>query len=265
MFKKSVFGENENLWLSFYEEEDIELKKRIRTNLSEKYQNLVEMVAKKSYHKFKDIFEYYDLVSIGYIGLFDAIEKFDPKKEIKFETYASLRITGTILDNVRKLDVGARSERIKQKVIEKIKEDIKKTKNREATKKEIMETIMRDLKMSEQAAERYIKNSETTKVVSFDEYENYQQSVSEDIAKLVTEEINIKEMKDEIKSIREGILDERANKIIDLCFYKNKTLREIGEILNISECRVSQIRKKSLEKMKQEIIRTKKIYHPSVS
>lgn len=91
---------NKDLWIQYTKTKDKEIKKI----LIEEYIDLVKIVAGRMYNFYGSKIEYDDLIGFGVIGLIDSIEKFDISKNIKFETYAQIRIRGTIIDNIRKLD-----------------------------------------------------------------------------------------------------------------------------------------------------------------
>ena len=103
------------IWQQYYEKRDSKLKEM----LTEHYVHLVKLVAGRLGIYLNQYIDLDDLVGYGILGLIDAIDKFDPNKNVKFETYASLRIRGAILDAIRKLDWVPRTLRKKQKDIDK--------------------------------------------------------------------------------------------------------------------------------------------------
>ena len=109
----------------------------IREKIILEYAPLVKLVAGRLSMYLGYNVEYEDLVSYGIFGLIDAIDKFDNMKEVKFETYASLRIRGAILDQIRKMDWIPRTIRQKQKKIEAVMKEIELLNGREATDEEI--------------------------------------------------------------------------------------------------------------------------------
>lgn len=102
---------NDELWQIYSKTKD----KQVRKKLIEKYIGLVKIVAGRMYNYYGSKIEYDDLVSFGVLGLIDSIERFDIDRNIKFETYAQIRIKGAIVDNIRKLDWIPRSLRKKIK------------------------------------------------------------------------------------------------------------------------------------------------------
>lgn len=105
---------NDELWQIYSKTKD----KQVRKKLIEKYIGLVKIVAGRMYNYYGSKIEYDDLVSFGVLGLIDSIERFDIDRNIKFETYAQIRIKGAIVDNIRKLDWIPRSLRKKSKEIQ---------------------------------------------------------------------------------------------------------------------------------------------------
>ena len=106
--------DKEKLWEEYQKHKTPQLREQIILE----YASLVKLVAGRLSMYLGYNVEYEDLVSYGIFGLIDAIDKFDPGKEVKFETYASLRIRGTILDQIRKMDWIPRTVRQKQKRID---------------------------------------------------------------------------------------------------------------------------------------------------
>ena len=90
----------DELWQQYSKTKD----KNIRKSLIESYVGLVKIIAGRMYNYYGSKIEYDDLVSFGVLGLIDSIERFDIERNIKFETYAQIRIKGAIVDNIRKLD-----------------------------------------------------------------------------------------------------------------------------------------------------------------
>ncbi|NLY67351.1 MAG: sigma-70 family RNA polymerase sigma factor, partial [Tissierellia bacterium] len=105
---------NDEIWQKYCKTRDRDLKQL----LIEQYIYLVKIIAGRMYNYYGSKVEYDDLVGFGIIGLIDSIDKFDLNKNIKFETYAQIRIKGSIIDNIRKLDWIPRSLRKKSKEIQ---------------------------------------------------------------------------------------------------------------------------------------------------
>lgn len=196
--------------------------------------------------------EYEDLVSYGIFGLIDAIDKFDTLKEVKFETYASLRIRGSILDQIRKMDWIPRTIRQRQKQIDNVIRQIETETGRGASDEE----IARRLGITDDEYVDWQSQMKITGLVSLNEYVEQGSDISQDssqhtAARFVSPEENI-EKQELSKILGEALelLTEKENKVITLYYYEELTLKEISNVLEVSESRVSQLHTRALQKMK---------------
>jgi len=146
--------ERKKLWDEYAHSFSAELREKIILE----YAPLVKVVAGRLSMYLGGNVEYEDLCGYGIFGLIDAIDKFDLGKDVKFETYASLRIRGAILDQIRKMDWIPRTIRQKQKKIEQVMREIEASTGREATDEETKRIII-----------RYVKNSRKTSKLSVEE------------------------------------------------------------------------------------------------
>lgn len=196
--------------------------------------------------------EYEDLVSYGVFGLIDAIDKFDFMKEVKFETYASLRIRGAILDQIRKMDWIPRTIRQKQKKIDVVIKEIEQASGHSATDSEIAQK----LGISEDEFADWQSQMKITGLVSLNEYMEQGSDVAQDYSRHTTarfdgpeEKIEKKELTRILKEALE-LLTEKERKVITLYYYEDFTLKEISHVLEVSESRISQLHTRALQKMK---------------
>ena len=227
----------------------------IREKIILEYAPLVKLVAGRLSMYLGYNVEYEDLVSYGVFGLIDAIDKFDSMKEVKFETYASLRIRGAILDQIRKMDWIPRTIRQKQKKIEAVIKEVELTTGRGATDEE----IAKGLGISEDEYLEWQSQMKITNVVSLNEYMEQGSEVPADInrystARFESPEENIE--KAELKKVLEQTLQtltEKERKVILLYYYEDLTLKEISNVLEVSESRISQLHTRALEKMKDKM------------
>jgi len=196
--------------------------------------------------------EYDDLVSYGIFGLIDAIDKFDYMKDVKFETYASLRIRGAILDQIRKMDWIPRTIRQKQKKIDAVIKEIELKTGHGASDAEIAEA----LGISEDEFLDWQSQMKITGVVSLNEYMEQGSDVSQDYSRHSSTRFESPEEKiekDELaKTLGEALelLTEKEQKVITLYYYEELTLKEISNILEVSESRISQLHTRALQKMR---------------
>ena len=222
----------------------------VREQLILEYAPLVKLVAGRLSMYLGYNVEYDDLVSYGIFGLIDAIDKFDSMKEVKFETYASLRIRGSILDQIRKMDWIPRTIRQKQKKIDAAMKEIETTTGRAATDEEIAQK----LEISTDDFADWQSQMKITGVVSLNEFmesgseipaEQHNQHRFEE-----PEEVIEKEELREVLGQALELLTEKEKKVILLYYYEDLTLKEISNVLEVSESRVSQLHTRALQKMK---------------
>ena len=196
--------------------------------------------------------EYEDLVSYGIFGLIDAIDNFESLKDVKFETYARLRIRGAILDQIRKMDWIPRTIRQKQKKIEAVIREIEQTTGHGATDEE----IARGLGISEGEYLDWQSQMKITGLVSLNEYMEQGSDVSQDYGRHTTSRFEAPEERIEKEELAKvlgealQLLTEKEQKVITLYYYEELTLKEISSILEVSESRISQLHTRALKKMK---------------
>lgn len=222
----------------------------VREKLILEYAPLVKLVAGRLSMYLGYNVEYDDLVSYGIFGLIDAIDKFDSMKEVKFETYASLRIRGSILDQIRKMDWIPRTIRQKQKRIDAAMKEIETTTGRAASDDEIAQSLGI-------SADEYVdwqSQMKITGVVSLNEFMESGSDVPAEKSnqhRFESPEEVIE--KSELKEVLAGALElltEKEKKVILLYYYEELTLKEISNILEVSESRISQLHTRALQKMK---------------
>lgn len=226
---------------------------QVREQLIIEYAPLVKLVAGRLSMYLGYNVEYEDLVSYGIFGLIDAIDKFDTAKEVKFETYASLRIRGAILDQIRKMDWIPRTVRQKQKKIDAAIRAVEMKTGKTATDEE----IAKELGVS---GEEYIGWQSQMKIknlVSLDEFTEQgsepvvDPAVSSHLAQ-PEEVVAETELQEVLKQSLE-VLTEKEKRVIELYYYEELTLKEISKILEVSESRISQLHTKALLKMRSKM------------
>ena len=197
-----------------------------------------------------------DIKSLGLYGLYDAILKFDSSRDLKFDTYASIRIKGAILDGLRKEDWLSRSMREKIKKIDRAQEDLEQKLQREVTTKEIADYV--ELEESEVIEAQ--KDSFFANLLSIDDRNS--QSNNEDgnegIGYLIKDDEdslpeNVLLKKENFSYLIEAIkqLKEKEQLVLSLFYDKELTFTEIGTILGLTTSRISQIHKQSISKVRQ--------------
>ena len=237
------------LWDSYREKPTPELREQIIIE----YAPLVKVVAGRlSMYLGKNV-EFDDLVSYGVLGLIDAIDKFDLSKDVKFETYASLRIRGSILDQIRKMDWIPRTVRQKQKKIDDAIKIIEMRKGNNATDEE----IAIELGLSDEELLDWQSQLKVTNVVSLNEFVEQGTDPAMD-AHSNSHFIQPEDMvsQQELKQMLEealGLLTEKENKVVLMYYYEDLTLKEISQVLEVSESRVSQLHTKAIAKMRKKM------------
>ena len=235
------------LWEKYSQKQDSET----REALIIEYVPLVKLVSGRLSMYLGYTVEYEDLVSYGIFGLIDAIDKFDYRKGIKFETYASLRIRGAILDQIRKMDWIPRSVRQKQRQIDAAITKLESAEDKTATDEEIAKEL--DISLEEY----YVWQGQTkvTGIASIDEFVEQGIEVRAfDNQKYADNEPEKVYEKEELKNLLKESLDKLTEKdrmVVVLYYYEELTLKEISSVLEVSESRVSQLHTKALQKMKQ--------------
>lgn len=232
------------LWDSYHKKRDPEIK----TKLIEAYVELVKIIAGRLYTTYGNHLEFDDLVSYGVFGLIDAIDKFDPTKNVKFETYAQIRIRGAVVDQLRNLDWIPRSIRQKARQIE---ETMSKLENRYQGHVSD-ELVAAELDMSVQELQSVLQQTSAFNIISLEE----KLMDTADEVKTVDGVEDLPETRllhneaqtmlaDSIRA-----LPDREQQVITLYYYEELTYKEIGAILGVSESRISQLHSKAIARIR---------------
>ena len=224
----------------------------LREKLIIEYSPLVKIVAGKMSMYLGNNVEYDDLVSYGIFGLIDAIDKFDVHIDVKFETYASLRIKGAILDQIRKMDWIPRTIRQRQRALDTATKEIWQRTGRQPTDEELAE----ELGMTEDEYYSFISALKITNLVSLNEFmeaggnEPAMDTKKNSYFEQPEEKVSREELSAKLNDAL-GVLTDREKKVILLYYYEDLTLKEISEVMDVSESRVSQLHTKALKKMRK--------------
>ncbi len=236
-----------DLWRRCKEDGD----ERARERLVVAYSPLVKYVAGRMASGLPSHVEESDLISYGLLGLIGAIERYDPEREIKFETFAVSRIKGAIIDELRSLDWVPRSVRSRAREIEKAHSKLENQLQRAPSEEEMAEKL--GLTIEEfRSALLEIANSS---VLALDDLWTVADPSGGKVSLLDTlrdpnavdpqEQLDAAEFKDRLADAIEALPD-RERLVIALYYYENLTLREIGEVLGVTESRVSQLHTKAV-------------------
>jgi RNA polymerase sigma factor FliA len=199
-----------------------------------------------------------DLISYGLGGLIFAIQRFDLTREIKFETYAITRIRGAIIDELRSLDWVPRSVRARAREIERVNMKLEARLRRAPTDEEMAGEL--DMNV-EEFHDALLQISNST-IVALDELWNVSDSTGDQVSLLDTipdhgapdpeAVVDQGELRDRIADAI-AALPEREKLVIALYYYENLTLREIGEVLGVTESRVSQLHTKAVLRLRSKL------------
>jgi RNA polymerase sigma factor for flagellar operon FliA len=228
-----------------------------RDRLLREYLPLVRNVASRMAAGFPKSVEYNDLVNTGVIGLIEAFNNFDPDRGVKFETYAVPRIRGAILDELRALDWVPRSTRAKSREIDKATTKLENVLGRSPSETE----LAKQLDMSNDELLSALGDVSSTTLLSLDELicredDNRQVPRIETIQNLNDDGVLSGLERAELRTfLINGIsnLSEQERLVVALYYYEELTLKEIGEVMLISESRVSQIHTKSVMRLRAMI------------
>ena len=235
------------LWIKYSQTKD----KKAKQQLIEEYIYLVKISAGRMYNFYGSKIEYDDLIGFGVLGLIDSIERFDISRNIKFETYAQIRIRGTIIDNIRKLDWVPRSLRKKSKDVQEAMAKLENKLGRTPTNHELsrylnislgeLESILADISNFNMASLEDLLANKGEYYINTDALEDLPDELYE---------------KKEFKKILADIIDDLPNnekKVISLYYYEELTYKEIGYIMELSESRISQIHSKAILNIKNQL------------
>lgn len=239
----------EKLWDQYAKSRSPELREKIIME----YAPLVKLVAGRLSMYLGYNVEYEDLVSYGIFGLIDAIDKYDFNKNVKFETYASLRIRGAILDQIRKMDWIPRSVRQKQKKIDTAMSKLEAEYGRPATDEE----MAKELDISVEELDSWNGQTKVTNVVSLEDFIEQGSEIRMDAShnsqfeqpEKVVEKAELAKMLE--KAL--GELTEKEKSVVLFYYYEDLSLKEISRVLEVSESRVSQLHTKAIQKMKKHL------------
>jgi len=233
-------AQTERLWAEFVNTRCLEM----RNELVMKYVPLVKHVVLRLMPTYRKHVDFDDLMSSGLLGLMDAIDKFDIGKGVKFETYASLRVKGEIIDQIRKQDWAPISLRQKIKKVEECYEALESSMGRTPTENDVAHI----LSMSTDDVKKTLDEAHMFNLVALDEM--LMDRVTGDSLAAPSDESPEKRLEEqEIRSVlgkNIEALPEKEKAVVAMYYHEEMTLKEIGLVLGVTESRVSQIHSKAL-------------------
>jgi RNA polymerase sigma factor FliA len=221
----------------------------------QQYAPLVKYVVGRLAIGLPAILDYEDILSYGTIGLIEALDRYDSSKGVKFETYAISRIRGAIIDALRALDRLPRSVRQKAKKIEQITLELTRDLDREPTEEEIANALGMTLAQYNKALvdSSWVTVSLDGLLERDDDGEGSSQEVpadpdEEDFTERLEKRQAVEELTDAVKT-----LPEREWLIISLYYKDEMTMKEIAQILEISESRVCQLHGRAISRLRTRL------------
>lgn len=229
---------------------------KVKDQIIIEYAPLIKYIAQKIASRLPSNIEVDDLISCGVIGLMDAIEKFDPTRDNKFKTYAEFRIRGAILDELRAQDWVPRSIREKAKLVERAYAKLESNLGRPATDEE----MCKELQCSQDEFYDLLNKSKSISLLNIDESATFNRGDKKLMAGLMDSDrasnpynaVSYKDLRDKIK---EGImsLPEKQRLVLSLYYYEDLNLKEIGQVLSVTESRVSQLHTQAVMKLRGKL------------
>ncbi|MDR3312655.1 MAG: RNA polymerase sigma factor WhiG [Spirochaetaceae bacterium] len=259
---ESIFeGKTEDeLWLEFKQTHSLEL----RNAFIKQYMPLVKYVAGKIATGLPPNLEFDDLVSFGNLGLMDAINKFEPDKKVQFKTYAITRIRGAIFDELRGLDWVPRSIRQKARELEDRIGELEAKLGRPASGAE----IAKSMGISETELQQTLLKVSGTSIVSLNNDSRYSGGDDTEHMSMVDTIESPASMNPDVIVEREEVrrviadaindLPEKEKMVLVLYYHEDLTFKEIGQVLQVSESRISQLHTKANLRLKARLTNVRK-------
>lgn len=250
--KNTLCGSNDirhaALWANYKATGDVGL----RNELVMLHTRLVEITARKMYHVFMGKVQLEDIIGNGMIALIKAVETFDPTRNIQFDTYASIRIRGSVIDYMRGQDWIPRTAREKIKAVEEACSTLRNELGREPSCAEIAGA----LKTDEANVETMLSDAYTYNILSLEDVINNSLDNGfeiEDRANPMPQAILLKKELEKVLGRAIDALSEKERLVISLFYYESLRIKEIAEVMEVSASRVCQIHSLALIKLKAAV------------
>ncbi len=204
-----------------------------------------------------------DLISQAIVGLIDALERFDPSRQVKFETYASVRIRGAVMDMLRKLDWAPRSVRRMEREVRETYVRLEETYGRPATDSEVADA----LRMTQEELQETLQDIGQTAVFSLDDCLQTDQRgearlTLADVVSADDDPLHAAEESEQRHMLAHAIgkLPERERMVVAMYYYEELTLKEIGKVFGVTEARISQILSKAVSRLNGRLLRFEPVF-----
>ena len=237
--------------------EQIEICPENTDQIVQEYSPMIKYVANRIALRLPPHIEVDDLISVGAIGLMDAIEKYDPNRGAKFKTYAEFRVRGSILDELRSLDWVPRSVRQKASKLDAVVSKLQSKLGRPPEDEEIAEEM--DITLDDLFD--VINETRNMPLLSLEDLgisrdSGDKQSLLDTLAGKSDVDPQTQLRLNELKSLIAAAIDtlpEKERLMVSLYYYEELTMREIGEVLGITESRISQIHSKAVYRLRTKL------------
>ena len=237
--------------------QEIEISQENRDAVIKEYGPMIKYVANRIAMRLPPHIEVDDLISVGVLGLIDAIQKYDPSRGAKFKTYAEFRVRGAILDELRSMDWVPRSVRQKAASLDSVVQKLQSQLGRPPEDEEVAEAM--GLNLNELFDT--INETRSMPVLSLEDLgiakdTGEQQSLLDCLAGKGDADPQTQLRLNELKEIIAKAIDQLPEKerlMISLYYYEELTMKEIGEVLSITESRVSQIHSKAVFRLRTRL------------
>ncbi len=238
------------LWDTYLATRDIDL----RNDIVLTYSNLVKYIALKMRGVYKNYAQLDDIVNQGIIALIDAVEKYDPSRGIKFETFASIKVKGAIIDFIRTQDWIPRRLRKASSDLEVVFNKLCSDLGRQPTHME----IAKEMHITVEQLDRIMDQTYSFNLLSYEEvvWQKMQNAGNDLLDDSVEDSPEGNLMEEELRQqLAEAIdsLAERERTVISLYYFEKLKLKEIADVLGVTESRVSQIHSSAILKMKKRM------------
>jgi len=237
--------------------EEIEITTENREEVIKRYSPMIKYVANRIAMRLPPHIEVDDLISVGVLGLMDAISKYDSSRGAKFKTYAEFRVRGAILDELRAMDWVPRSIRQKASNVDKVVQGLQSKLSRAPEDEE----VAKEMGLSLDQFHNTLNETKSVPIFSLEDLgiakeSGEQQSLLDCLAGKADADPQTQIRLIELKEIIAKAIDalpEKERLMVSLYYYEELTMKEIGAVLEITESRVSQIHSKAVYRLRTKL------------
>jgi len=227
-----------------------------KPELLKKHEHKVRLEARAMVSRWPHLADIDDLVSTGFIGLMDAADRFDESRGVKFETYAGYRIRGAMLDELRREDWVPRSARSRAKQLESAFETLEESTHRKPTETEVSKhlgvTVDRVRKLRRESAQLSLVNFDAVSAQAEQDELVRTQPGSPSRSPDLIDDLSRKDARGIIEQAMVALTEDERT-VIACYYFRGLNLSEIGQILSVSESRVSQLHSRALRRLRDNL------------